>query len=129
MRPRPIFVLSAYLAVWIPLNAAALASSSVSSLATRGTFAALELAAHVLSAMLCAAAGWMLWGRNPAGVRLAAIALCLNAVAAIQAVHLSALPRDVPPGLPWPLTVFTLAFTSAWLVYLRRSRRLRAWLE
>lgn len=129
MRPRPVFVLCAYLAVWIPLNAAALASSSFSSLATRGTFAALELAAHVLSAMLCAAAGWMLWGRNPVGVRFAAIALCLNAVAAVQAVHVSALARDVPPGLAWPLTVFTLVFTSAWLVYLRRSRRLRAWLE
>ena len=129
MRPRLVLVLCAYLAVWIPLNAAALASGSLPSLDARGAVGALELAVHVASAALCLAAGSMVWTRSAAGVWFAALALCVNAAAAIQAVHFSALPRDVPPGLAWPLTVFTLVFTSAWLVYLRRSRRLRAWLE
>jgi hypothetical protein len=90
---------------------------------------ALELAIHLGCAVVCVAAGWMLWNRRAAGIWFAAIALCVNAVAAIQAVHVSALPRDVPPGLGWPLTLFTFVFTSAWLAYLGRSRRLRAWLE
>jgi hypothetical protein len=129
VRPRLVLVLCAYLAVWIPLNAAALASSSLPSLAVRGPAAALELAVHVASAAVCFAAGWMLWNRSAAGIRFAALALCVNVVAAVQPLHVSALPRDVPPGLAWPLTVLTLVFTTAWLVYLRRSRRLHAWLE
>ena len=129
MRPRLVAVLCAYLAVWIPLNAAALASSALPSLDVRGAAGALELAVHLGCAAVCVAAGWMLWNRRAAGIWFAAAALSVNAVTGIQAVHFSALPRDVPPGLAWPLTVFTLAFTSAWLVYLRRSRRLREWLE
>ena len=129
MRPRFLLLLCAYLAVWIPFNAAALASSSLPSVDTRGAAAAVELAAHLGSAALCVAAGWMLWNRNPAGARLAAIALCVNAVVAVQGLHFSALPRDVPPGLAGPLTILTLGFCLTWLVYLRRSRQLRAWLE
>ena len=129
MRPRLLFVLCAYLAVWVPFNAAALASASLPSLDGRGGAALLELAIHLLSAALCAGAGWMLWQRNPAGVWLAAVALCINAVITVQALHVSALPRDVAPGLAGPLTAVVILFTFGWIVYPRRSRRLRAWLE
>lgn len=129
MRPRLLILLCAYLTAWVPLNAAALASSSLPSLDMRGAAAAVELAAHLGSAALCAAAGWMLWNRSPAGGRLASIALCVNAAVALQGLHVSALPRDVPPGLSGPLSILTLVFTIAWLGYLQRSRRFRAWLE
>ena len=129
MRPRPLLLLCAYLAVWVPLNAAALASRSLPSLDTRGAAAALELAVHVASAALCFAAGWMLWNRSPGGVWLAAIALCIHPLVIIQALHVSALPRDVRPGLAGPASVLTLVHTTVWLLYLRRSRRLRAWLD
>lgn len=129
MRPRLVVVLCAYLAIWIPLNAAALASSALPSLGERGAFAVLELAVHVLSAALCFGAGWMLWERNPAGVGLGAVALGVHAIVTVQGLHVSTLPRDVPPGLAGPLTAGTIVFTIGWLLYLRRSRRLGAWLE
>ena len=129
MRPRLLLVLCAYLVVWVPFNAAAVASASLPSLAGRGASAPLELAVHLLSAVLCVGAGWMLWGRNPAGISLAVVALSLNAVVTVQALHVSALPRDVPPGTAGPLAAGVILFTVGWLLYLRRSRRLRAWLE
>lgn len=129
MRPCGLLLLCGYLAVWVPLNAAALGSRSLPSLDTRGASALLELGVHVASAAICFAAGWMLWRRSPAGVPLAVAALCVQAAVTIQAAYVSALPRDVRPGVAGPLTVFTLLFTTVWLLYLRRSRRLHAWLE
>ena len=125
--PRWLFLLCAGLLVWVPLNFAALATRSLPSIAGRGTLAAIELAAHAASAGMCAAAGWMLWGRHAAGIGLASAALVLHAVVTIQALYGSALPRDVGPGQALPLTLVTVAYTIAWLIYLKRSRRLRVW--
>jgi hypothetical protein len=127
--PKWLILLSAYLLVWVPLNFAVLASSSLASLESRGWPAVAELAAHGTAAMLCGAAGWMLRAGNSAGRRLAAVALIANAGTTIQALHSSTLPRDVQPGLALPLTIGTAAHAIAWLVYLGRSRRLRVWLE
>ena len=126
--PKWLILLSAYLLVWVPLNFAALASRSLPSLASRGSAAVVELALHAAAAILCAAAGWMLRVGNVAGRRLAGVALIANAAATIQALHVSALPRDVSPGLPLPLTIVVSIHTLAWLAYLSRSRGLRRWL-
>jgi hypothetical protein len=126
--PKWLILLSAYLLVWIPINFAVLASRSLSSLDSRGWPAMVELTLHGAAALLCAVAGWMLRVGNAAGRRLAAAALVANAGTTIQALHNSALPRDVQPGLALPLTIVTAVHALAWLIYLRRSRRLRAWL-
>lgn len=129
MRPAWLVVLCGYLAVWVPLNFAALATQSLPSIGARGAAAVLELAVHGAAALLCAAAGWMLWSGHAAGAGLARAALTVNAIVAIQALRGSALPRDVPPGLAAPLAVITIAHAAAWIVYLGRSRRLRVWLR
>jgi hypothetical protein len=88
-----------------------------------------ELAAHGAAALLCAAAGWMLWVRHAAGVGVARAALVVEAAVTVQGLFVSALPRDVAPGLAWPIAAVVVAHALAWLAYLARSRRLRAWLD
>src|SRR5262245_50682576 len=126
--PKWLILLSAYLLVWVPLNFAALAARSLSSLGSRGWPAAAELVVHGASAVLCAVAGWMLRAGNPSGRGLAVAALALNAVVTLQALYTSALPRDVQPGLAAPLAIVTVSHALAWLAYLRRSQRLQTWL-
>ena len=126
--PKWLILLSAYLLVWVPLNFAVLASRSFSSLDSRGLPAVAELALHGAVAVLCAVAGWLLRVGNAAGRRLAATGLVVNAGTTIQALYNSALPRDVPPGLALPFSLVTAVHTAAWLLYLKRSRRLPIWL-
>ena len=126
--PKWLILLSAYLLVWVPLNFAALALRSFPSLDERGSPAVMELALHAAAAVLCAAAGWMLRVGNAAGKKLAVAALIANAAVTIQALYLSALPRDVQPGLARPLTIVVSVHALAWLAYLYRSRRLKTWL-
>lgn len=129
MRPAWLVVLCGYLAVWIPVNFAALAMQSLPSIAGRGAAAVLELLVHGAAALFCTAAGWMLWSGHPSGAGLAQAGLAANTVVTIQALRASALPRDVPPGLAAPLAAVTIAHAAAWILYLRRSRRLRVWLR
>ena len=127
--PKWLILLSAYLLVWVPLNFAALAIRSFSSLDDRGVPAVAEFALHGAAAVLCAVAGWMLRVGNAAGRRLSVAALLVNAGATLQALYSSALPRDVQPGLAFPLAMVTVAHALVWLAYLKRSRRLREWLH
>jgi hypothetical protein len=126
--PKWLILLSAYLLVWVPLNFAAIALQCFSSLDDRGSPAIAEFMLHGATTVLCAVAGWMLRVRNAAGRRLAVAALIVNAGATVQALYGSALPRDVQPGLALPLAIVTTVHALAWLVYLKRSRRLRTWL-
>ena len=126
-RPRWLFLLCAWLLVWVPLNFAALASRSLPSVGSRDSAAVVELAAHGASTALCVAAGWMLWVGHAAGIGLAAAAVIVNAAVTIQALYMSALPRDISPGLALPLALITVAYTAGWLLYLKRSQRLRVW--
>jgi hypothetical protein len=127
--PPWLMLLCAYLLVWVPLNFAALATRSLPSIDSRGAAAAVELVAHAVSAALCAAAGWMLSGRNPAGIQFGLAALAMQVAVTIQALWTSTLPRDVAPGVALPLALFSIVHASGWALYLSRSRRLRVWLR
>jgi hypothetical protein len=127
MPPKWLLLLCAYLLVWVPVNFSALAIRSLPSIGDRGGAAAIELSAHAAATALCAAAGWMLKGGNAAGVALGYAALVVNAAVTIQALFVSALPRDVAPGAAWPFALVTVAHTVIWALYISRSRRLRAW--
>lgn len=126
--PRWMVLLCLYLGVWIPFSFSLLAQRSLPSLDSRGLAASVELAVNALTAMVCATAGFMLWVRNPAGARFGRVALVLVAAVTIQSVTISTLPRDLVPGLAVPVVVITVAHVGAWLAYISRSRRLRAWL-
>ena len=126
--PRWMRLLCAYLMLWVPFSFSALANRSIPSLDSRGLAAGVELAVNAIAAIVCATAGFMLWVRNPAGAWAGRAALVLVAVVTIQAVTASTLPRDLAPGLALPIVVVTLVHAGAWIAYIGRSRRLRAWL-
>jgi hypothetical protein len=123
-----LFVLCAYLLVWVPANFALLASAALPSLSVRSPVATLELMAHAVVTLACAVSGWMLRVRNAAGRPVATAALVANAIATAQSLHASALPHDVPPGLAAPLALAAFTNAAVWTMYLYTSRRLRRWL-
>ncbi len=127
--PRTLIVLCAYLLAWVPLNFAAVANQSLPSIGDRGPWAIAEIGAGTVAAALCAAAGWMLWSRNPGGRQLALIALVVDLGVSIQGFFVSALPRHTAPGAAPVLTAVLTAHALAWALYLIRSRTLRTWLD
>jgi hypothetical protein len=121
-----LLLLSALLLIWQPLTFAYEALSTLPTLGMRGVPGVVELAAHGLVAALSFAAGWALWGSNPAAPPLATAALVAAAVTGVQSLYYSVLPSNVFPSDRLPLAVLTVAHASAWLLYLRLSKRVRA---
>lgn len=121
-----LLLLCGILAVLQPLGFAVEAASALPSIGMRGLAGAAEIAAHGLVAALSVAAGWALWQSNPAGPALASVALVLSAVVGVQGLYWSVLPSNVFPAdrLPWAALI--VAHAAAWLVYLRRSKRVQA---
>jgi hypothetical protein len=119
-------VLCAYLLAWVPVGFAIELFSSLPSIGRRGLLAAAELTAHALAAIACAAAGWMLLIRAPAAATAAASAVVISAVASMQSLFWSALPRNIAPGARLPLAALTCGHAVFWLVvigcYARRRR-------
>ena len=124
-----LFVLSAYLMVWVPTNFALLALRALPSLSFRGTAAWLELTVHGIVTAACATAGWMLRARNTAARPLATAALTTNAAATVQSLLVSALPHDIQPGFVIPVMALAVVNATAWVVYLYTSKQARAWLQ
>jgi hypothetical protein len=84
---------------------------------------------NVIAAVLCAAAGRMLWSGSPSGRRFALLALIVNLAVSLQGLFGSALPRNVSPGTAPLLAVLTTVHAIGWMLYLARSRALRAWIR
>jgi hypothetical protein len=120
-----LLLLRVYLFALIPANFALELIGALPSLESRGAPAAIELVVHGAAAALAAAAGWMIYVRNPAAPALAAIAVVANAATALQTIAWSFLPRDIAPGRALPLSAATIANAIVWVVYLRRSSTVR----
>jgi hypothetical protein len=126
MRPGGwLLLLCAYLAVWQPLTFAAEVTATLGSFAMRGPAGAAEIFTHGVVAAVAFAAGWGLWTGNPSAPALAQIALAACAAATIQSLYWTWLPHNTMPGDRLPIAVVTAAHSAGWIVYLRRSRRLR----
>lgn len=126
MRPSGwLVVLCGYLAVWQPLTLAAEVTATLGTFAMRGPAGAAELFAHAVVAAIAFAAGWGLWIGNPNAPALAEIALAACAAATIQSLYWTWLPHNTMPGDRLPLAVVSVAHSAGWIVYLRRSRRVR----
>jgi hypothetical protein len=119
-------LLAAVLALWQPVSFAFTASAALPSLAFRGWLDVGELAAAGVIAAVSATASWALWSRALHGVPLARLALILSAVRGVQSLYWTRLPSDVVPGTEGIFATLIVAHTVAWLVYLSRSRRVRA---
>jgi hypothetical protein len=120
-----LLLLCAVLFVWQPLTFAVEVASALPSIGMRGAAGAIELGVHGVVAALSFAAGWALWQTSPAGPMLATIAIAAGAAAGVQSLYWSVLPNNVFPSDRLPLAILIVATACAWLVYLRRSKRVR----
>jgi uncharacterized RDD family membrane protein YckC len=121
-----LLLLCAVLFVWQPLTFAVEVSSTLPSMGMRGAAGAIELGVHGLVAALSFAAGWALWQASPAGPMLATIAIVAAAAAGVQSLYWSVLPSNVFPSDRLPLSILIVTTSCGWVLYLRRSKRLRA---
>lgn len=121
-----LLVLCAVLLLWRPLDFAMELPLTLPSLGMRGIAGGAELLFHGAVAVLAIAAVRALAGALPIGPTLAAAALVASAGASIQSLFWSALPNQVVPGSELPLAALSTLHALAWLLYLKRSRRVRA---
>jgi len=119
-----LLLLCAVLMLWQPLNFAAEASSSLTTLGMRGVFGAVELVVHGAVAAVSFAAGWALWQSAPGGPKLARVAVIAMAIVGVQSLYSTALPSNVFPSDRLPLAILTVAHSAVWLAFLRRSARI-----
>ena len=121
-----LLVLSLVLYVWQPVTFAMELLMSMGTLGMRGAPAVIELLAHAGSAGLSIAASRALSNQTPAGPPMAAAALVVAAGLGAQSLYWSSLPHNTMPSDKLPLAVLTVAHSAAWLIYLRRSKRVKA---
>jgi|SRR6476619_1767910 hypothetical protein len=121
-----LLILCAYLALWQPLAFAAEVATSIDTLGMRGLAGLLELVAHGAVTALAVAAGWGLWMENPGARALAEIAIPAVAATVVQSLYWTRLPHDVMPGDRLPLAILAMAHATGWMMYLRKSRRVRS---
>jgi hypothetical protein len=120
-----LLLLCLLLMVWQPLSVALTASRTLASLPLGGTPVALVLLLRLLVAGLGIAAALALWNRRPGAVTLARTVLVLSAAADLFVYLTPYAPSSRAPGETPIVVAVSLAYYSAWLVYLSRSRRVR----
>jgi hypothetical protein len=119
-------LLCAYLVAWQPLKLASEVSATLGSLGMRGPAGLAELSAHAAITAFAVAAGWGLWIGNPKAPSFAGIALMACAAASVQSLYWTRLPSNTMPGDRLPLAIAAMAHALGWMVYLRKSRRVRS---
>jgi hypothetical protein len=115
-----------FLFAWEPLRVADDFTGAIGTMGMRGVPGGIELAAHAAVAMIAVAAGWGLWIRTPHSPALAVVAMAASAGVTIQSLYWSRLPGNAVPGERLPLSLLALAHAAGWIVFLLKSRRVRA---
>lgn len=118
-----LLLFCALLLVYQPLSLAYAAPTVLESLATRGLPTALLLAARVVSVALGIAGGLALVARQPAGVRLARVALVATTATDLFIYATPFYPNYRLPGDTPYYVATSLVYCGTWLTYLARSRR------
>jgi hypothetical protein len=118
-------VLAVFLMAWEPMRVAGEFEAAIGTIGMRGWWAGTELVVHAAIAAFCVASGWALWNRNPAGPSLAPYAVALSAAATVQSLYGSALPHQTVPGEQLPFAALAVANALAWILWLRRLRRVQ----
>jgi hypothetical protein len=121
-----LLILCAYLVVWQPISFASEVTTALQTLGMRGWVGVAELVAHAAVTAIAVAAGWGLWLGNPAAPSISAVAVLLCAAASVQSLFWTRLPHDVVPGDRVPLALLAMAHATGWMMYLRKSRRVRS---
>jgi hypothetical protein len=120
-----LLIVCVFLLAWEPLRIAAEFEGSIGTIGMRGAWGVAELLAHAAIAACAVASGWALWSGNPAGPRLAVYALAASAAASVQSLYWSALPHQTVPSERLPFAILAVVNAAVWIIYLKRSRRVR----
>ena len=121
-----LLLLCRLLVVFHPLSLAVTASSALSALSVRGLPVALILLLRLVVVGFGLAAGRALQRLQPGAVTLAKAALLLSAATDLFIYTTPYLPNNRMPGDTIYYIAASLTYHAAWLLYLFRSRRVRA---
>jgi len=121
-----LLLLCRLLVVFHPLALAVTASNALGSLSARGTPVALILILRLIVVGFGMAAGRALQRVQPGAVTLAKAALMASAAADVFVYTTPYFPNNRVPGDTPLYVAATLAYHGAWLLYLARSKRVRA---
>jgi hypothetical protein len=121
-----LILLCGYLALWQPLTFAAEVTGAMGTLGMRGPAAVIELGVHGCITAFAVAAAWGLWIGNPNAPAMAEAAVACCALEVLQSLAWSRLPHDIPPGDRLPIALAAITHATGWIVYLRKSRRVRS---
>ena len=130
-RPSPtgvggwLLLLCRLLVVFQPLSLAVTASGALNALFVRGAPVAIVLVLRLLVVALGVAAGLALQGRRPGAVMLTKVALVMSAATDVLVYTTPYFPNNRAPGDTMLVVVASVAYHTAWLTYLVRSRRVR----
>jgi Ca2+/H+ antiporter len=121
-----LLLLCRLLVVLHPLSLAVTASNALSALSVRGTAVVSILVVRLVVVGFGMAAGRALQTVQPGAVALARTALLLSAATDVFVFTTPYFPNNRLPGDTAFYAAASLAYHGAWLVYLARSRRVRA---
>ena len=121
-----LLLLARWLIVGQPILFAFTASTALGALAIRGLPLALLIVVRLIVTAFGLAAGLAMTACRPAAVTMATIALSISAAADVFTLTTSIWPNNRAPGDTPLYVAATLTFHVAWVIYLHRSRRVRA---
>ncbi len=120
-----LFVLCLLLLIWQPISLGFVASSVLDSIASGGYPAVLILLTRILVTGFGIGAGLALLGVRPGAVTLAKVSLVLSAATDVLVYTTPFFPSNRAPGETPVYIAVSLTYSTAWIVYLFRSRRVR----
>ena len=120
-----LLLLCRLLIIFQPLSVAVTAAGALGAMSVRGAPVALILVLRLLVVALGVAAGRALQGRRPGAVALAKVALVMSAVTDVFVYTTPYFPNNRLPGDTVYYVIASLAYYTAWLMYLWRSSRVR----
>jgi hypothetical protein len=121
-----LLLLCRLLVVFHPLVLAVTASGALGALSVRGSAVALILILRLIVVGFGMAAGRALQQVQPGAVTLAKAAIVASAATDLFVYTTPYFPNNRPPGDTPLYVAATLAYHGAWLLYLARSRQVRA---
>jgi hypothetical protein len=121
-----LLLLCRLLVVFHPLTLAVTASGALSSLSARPTAVISILTLRLIVVGFGMAAGRALQNVQPGAVTLARAALLASAATDVFVYTTPYFPNNRPPGDTPYYVAASIAYHGAWLLYLARSRRVRA---
>ena len=120
-----LLLLSRLLIVWQPLNLAVAGMGALGAIGVRGPAVAAVLVVRMIVTGVGIAAGLALSNRRAGAVALAKVALMASAATDLFVYTTPYFPNNRMPGDTIYYIAASLAYHTAWLTYLFRSKRVR----